>query len=113
MDPKVQKIAIFVNASPQRMEAFLRFQERFKLRLKLLQDVKTRWNSTLFMLLRFLRLKEPIMAWLEDATLMTIQDLIIEEEEWIQIRYVVQLTKPFALFGLTIGYCSPTIHKVF
>ncbi len=95
------------------MEVFLRFQERFKLRLSLFQDVKTRWNSTLFMLLRFLRLKEPITEWLEAVDFVTIQGLTIDDEEWIQIRYVIQLTKPFALFGLTIGYCSLTLHKVF
>lgn len=38
----------------------------------------------------------------------------MEEEEWQQIKYIAQLAKPFALYGLTVGgSTTPTIQKVF
>ncbi|KAI9778380.1 MAG: hypothetical protein M1816_004119 [Peltula sp. TS41687] len=112
---KVRKIAVHVNASPQRAEKFERIQQPFKLRLKLLQDVKTRWNSTLIMLIRFVRLEGPVTRWMEDEEdAADIIDLALEPEEWTQIKYIIQLTKPFALHGYTMGNSEfPTVQHVF
>ena len=104
-----------VNASPQRAEKFARIQQSFKLRLKLLQDVKTRWNSTLIMLIRFVRLEVPITRWMEDKEdAVDISDLVLEPEEWTQIKYIIQLTKRFALHGYTMSNSEfPTMQHVF
>lgn len=54
----------------------------------MLQDVKTRWNSTLYMLLRFLRLRDAITKWLDEDGAAAMGDFGMEEEEWTQIKYV-------------------------
>jgi hypothetical protein len=106
---------VHINASPQRTEKFQAIQERHKLRLKLLQDVKTRWNSTLIMLVRFVRLEKPIGEWMEHCEdSADVNDLALDEDEWTQVKYIIQLTKPFALYGYTLGACSsPTVQHVF
>ena len=97
------------------METFKRVQRDHKLDLKMLQDVKTRWNSTCLMLMRALRLQKAIQQWFDqEKETVAVQKLILEEHEWGQIRYIIQLTKPFALLGYLVGATSgPTIHMVF
>lgn len=53
---KIRELAVFVNASPQRREAFLDLQTK-EPRLIPIQDVRTRWNSTYLMLHRAKKLQ--------------------------------------------------------
>lgn len=78
--------------------------------LKLKQDVRTRWNSTLIMLERLVKLKEPL----------TVTMILVKEapsnltpEEWVIIEDIVPLLRPFN--SLTIELSAeqyPTISKV-
>lgn len=53
--------------------------------LKLKNYVSTRWNSTLYMLERLLKLKEPI-------TVTVVQ--LLSEEEWETVKEICQVLKP-------------------
>lgn len=78
--------------------------------LKLKQDVITRWNSTLFMIERLVKLKEPltiVIINLKDAP------FNLTNEEWLTIEDIIPLLKPFN--NLTVELSAeqyPTISKV-
>ena len=117
---KIRKIVKFIKNSTKNKELFENFQknstkdkelpENFQvneLREKVLQvslDVRTRWNSTLKMLLRSLELKEPINQFLtyyatpigqkEFKSLKTKLDKVTEKE-WAIIHGVCHLLKSF------------------
>jgi hypothetical protein len=61
--------------------------------LKLKQDVGTRWNSTLDMLLRFLHNKEPILSTL--AVLQLQDEFRVSAHEW---EIIENATKMLAVF---------------
>lgn len=64
----------------------------FETVLKLKQDIRTRWNSTFFMLERLIKLKEPltiVMITLKDAP------CHLNPDEWSIIEDVVPLLRPF------------------
>lgn len=78
--------------------------------LKLKQDVRTRWNSTYFMLERLVKLKEPIS--IVSITFKEVSDNL-NSEEWSIIEDILSLLKPF--HNLTVelsGEQYPTIAKV-
>ncbi|XP_050062434.1 E3 SUMO-protein ligase ZBED1-like [Aphis gossypii] len=78
--------------------------------LKLKQDIRTRWNSTFFMLERLIKLKEPItivMITLKEAP------SNLESQEWSIIEDMIPLLRPFN--NLTVELSAeqyPTISKV-
>lgn len=78
--------------------------------LKVKQDVCTRWNSTLFMLERLVKLKEPLTI-----SIMSIKEapINLNSDEWIIIEDVIPLLKPFE--NLTVELSAeqyPTIAKL-
>jgi hypothetical protein len=78
--------------------------------LKLKQDVRTRWNSTLIMLERLVKLKEPLTV-----TMISVKEAPsnLTLEEWVIIEDIVPLLGPFN--SLTIELSAeqyPTISKV-
>lgn len=78
--------------------------------LKLKQDVRTRWNSTLIMLERLVKLKEPLTV-----TMLSVKEAPsnLTPEEWVIIEDIVPLLRPFN--SLTIELSAeqyPTISKV-
>lgn len=79
--------------------------------LKLFQDVSTRWDSTCFMLIRALTLQESIEDFIETHG----PDwLALTKPEWQQIKYLVDLVRPFCNFTQVISRSTtPTIHHVF
>lgn len=78
--------------------------------LKLKQDIRTRWNSTFFMLERLIKLKEPltiVMITLKEAP------SNLESQEWSIIEDMIPLLRPFN--NLTVELSAeqyPTISKV-
>ncbi len=89
-----------MNESSQKIENFHKSQRNFELRLKMIQDVKTRWNFICLMLLRALRLQVFIKSYIsthknENTTLQT---LSLNNEEWTHVQYLVELLKSFAIF---------------
>ena len=62
---KVRNLAIYINASPQRRDDFWAEQSKdgTKDPLFLIQDVRTRWNSTFLMLERAIRIKPALDSY--------------------------------------------------
>ena len=78
----------------------------------LIQDVKTRWDFTCHMLIRVHMLQNTIDSWLSQNDQFIY--LTITSEEWKQVEYLIELTKPFAFFTALIGKSKgPMIHNVF
>ena len=79
--------------------------------VKLHQDVKTRWDSTSRMLIRAIRLEESINLFCQDEG----PDwLKFRKVDWDQVKYLADLTKPFAAFTQRIGQTrTPSIHHTF
>ncbi|KAJ5318395.1 hypothetical protein N7476_004815 [Penicillium atrosanguineum] len=107
---KVRNLAIYINASPQRRDAFSKLQTD-AIKLVPLQDVKTRWNSTFLMLRRAERLRSIFDPFCieYDRT-----DLMLDADEWRQIDYLLWITQPFFDFTLELSKTKDaTTHHVF
>lgn len=105
---------MFVNASPQRREVFDTIQQTHSKKgvLRLLQDVKTRWNSTCHMLIRARKLKDTIQEYTRTSNQR--KAFRLSEEEWLQVEYLIDLTKPFNFHTTMIGQLKgPTISHVY
>lgn len=86
----------------------------------MVQDVKTRWNSTCAMLVRAYRLRKAITQYCEqyyeyDKTHQRVlEKLTLSEEEWDHIAYLIEISKPFAIFGDRLCRASaPTLQHSF
>nr|XP_022910339.1 zinc finger BED domain-containing protein 1-like [Onthophagus taurus] len=83
---------------------------------KLIQAVRTRWNSTYYMLKRLVEQREAILSVLSDRTITSrIQagHLMLEEEEWITMEYCIAMLEPFELVTTLLSSESqPTISIV-
>ncbi|KAI2913801.1 hypothetical protein CBS147320_10459 [Aspergillus niger] len=107
---KIRSFATFVNASPQRRDAFLCLQSG-RTRLFPIHDVQTRWNSTFLMLRRARKLRNCIDKYCNDHDY---SQFSITDDGWRQIDYFLQLTKPFFQFTMALMKTKDvTIHSVF
>ncbi|KAF7174372.1 hypothetical protein CNMCM6106_008623 [Aspergillus hiratsukae] len=107
---KVRALAIFINASPQRREAFYDLQSEAP-KLVPIQDVKTRWNSTFLMLRRAKRL-QPIFG--QFCSQNGHDHLMLDQEEWRQIEYLLWITQPFFKFTTALSQTKDvTFHVIF
>ncbi|CEJ62588.1 hypothetical protein PMG11_11085 [Penicillium brasilianum] len=88
---KIRYLAIYVNASSQRRETFSNLQTK-DTKLMPIQDVKTRWNSTFLMLRRAKRLCAIFTPFCVEYDR---EDLLLNNEEWRQVDYLLCITKPF------------------
>ena len=77
----MRKIAVYVNASPKRAKIFKAVKEQFGQRLKMLQDVKTRWNFTCLMLMRALHLQKALEHWFYTKDNVCITKLTLQNQE--------------------------------
>lgn len=101
---------MFVNASPQRRDAFTSLQPVHE-RLFPIQDVQTRWNSTFLMLRRARKLRICFDRYCSDHDYTQFK---ISDVEWRQIDYLLQLTKPFFQFTMALMKTKDiTINSVF
>ena len=64
----------------------------------LIYDIKTRWNSTLNMLERALRLKDFTREWIKDYPSYT--PLWSTPSEWKQVEYILQVLEPIRFYTL-------------
>jgi hypothetical protein len=107
---KVRGLAVFVNASPQRREAFLALQTK-EPRLIPIQDVRTRWNSTFLMLNRARQLQSIFDQY---CTTHQYVQFKLDQEEWRQVEYLLLITKPFFDFTNVLSKTRDvTVHHVF
>jgi hypothetical protein len=107
---KIRYLAIYVNASPQRRETFNNLQTKDP-KLMPIQDVKTRWNSTFLMLRRAKRLRGIFGPFCAEYDR---KDLLLNDEEWRQIDYLLYITEPFFDYTTQLSKTrSVTAHYVF
>jgi hypothetical protein len=104
----MRQLVIAINVFFQRHDAFLiiqRSKER-KTSFNLIQNVKTRWNSTFCMMKRALCLKVNISNWLcqqtFDSNIHTkkrqredLRKLCMSEQEWKKVAYIIKLLRSF------------------
>lgn len=109
---KLRDIVIYINASPQRRAKFHQLQSRNR-PLNLLQDVATRWNSTLRMLLRARQLQKDITRYAEEYPHEGI--LILTDIEWKHVDYMIEILYPFYRLTNAVGTIlnGPSIFLVF
>lgn len=105
---KIRSAVNGIRGSPQRRRIFEKICERLSCKnLVLLADVKTRWNSTLDMLVR---LREMKAAFTETCS--TIPELIrfeLTEHEWLSIDLLIEMLQPFKDTTLLISKDRPTL----
>ncbi|XP_022823853.1 zinc finger BED domain-containing protein 4-like [Spodoptera litura] len=88
---KCKKISMHFNHSTIAQTQLHKIQDRLNQpNLKVFQDCVTRWNSTFYMLDRFLKVKDALSLYINDSEI----DLILPEE-WKIIECLVDLLKPF------------------
>lgn len=107
---QIRSLAIYINASPQRREAFYNLQKE-EPKLAPIQDVKTRWNSTFLMLRRAKRLQSIFDKFCKHYD----QDhFALGAEEWRQVEYLLWITQPFFKFTSLLSQTRDvSIHLVF
>lgn len=107
----MRELSKAVTASPMRLAQFKTLQQSPR-PVGLIQDVKTRWNSTFEMLLRARRLKSTIDQWINQDRKFT--PLSLNSEEWRQIDQAILFLKPFSDYTLDMSSASnATIHNAF
>jgi hypothetical protein len=72
--------------------------------LRLIQDVSTRWDSTLHMMLRAVLLQEAINKFTTEFTPANI--FSISTQEWKHITYLIDVTRQFSFWTSNIGRAS-------
>ncbi|KAJ6034170.1 hypothetical protein N7460_009987 [Penicillium canescens] len=107
---KVRGLAVFINGSPQRKEAFLNLKSN-RQKLVPIQDVCTRWNSTFLMLRRAKRLH---ITFDEYCLLHDQPNFALSAEGWRQIDYLLYILQPFFTFTTLVCQTKDSsIHLVF
>ncbi len=105
-----------MNESFQRIENFHKSQRNFELYLKMIQDIKTRWNFICLMLLKALCLQVFIKSYISthENENTTLQKLSLNNKEWTSVQYLVELLKSFAIFtDLLERNCELSINAIY
>nr|XP_036584617.1 transposase-like protein [Colletotrichum truncatum]KAF6794135.1 transposase-like protein [Colletotrichum truncatum] len=96
---KIRDLAVSLKLSSKKTQEFLDLQKSTRIGqrpLRLLRDVKTRWNSTTLMCLRARELKTTISAWVEKHSLQ--EQFSLVETDWEALDILLDITSPFLLF---------------
>lgn len=89
---KVRRIITHFKSSFTSAQKLRKIQEKIKKpHLRLIQDIVTRWNSSYYMIKRFLLMKDEIVIFLAENTL----DIIVNAHEWFIIEELIKLLGPF------------------
>lgn len=106
----MRSLAVFINASPQRRDAFSSLQLDGKTLLPI-QDVRTRWNSTFLMLRPAKRLQSTINEYCSKNEY---TQFTLDADEWRQIDYLIYLTQPFFDYTMALSRTKHvTVHEIF
>ncbi|CAB4401720.1 unnamed protein product [Rhizophagus irregularis] len=92
--PRLRRLIVKLRFSPQWKEKFARHCEFYsKSTTNLILDVRTRWNSTFFMLDRALNLRDPI----DDISLLEseLNKFLISNEEWNIVKELHRVLEKF------------------
>ncbi|CEJ54941.1 hypothetical protein PMG11_01227 [Penicillium brasilianum] len=107
---KIRGLAVFINTSPQRREAFMALQTK-ESPLIPIQDIQTRWNSSFMMLNRAKRLQPFYDQYCTDHQYLHFK---LDHEELRQIEYLLLLTKPFFDFTNMLSKTRDiTTHNIY
>lgn len=107
---KVKQIVSHFKKSYKSNEKLMSYQKNAGQEpLKLLQDVETRWNSSLYMLQRFVQLEDAVKATI---ALIDKELPLITQKEWIIIKHLCTILKPFEDATKNVSgesYCSASL----
>jgi hypothetical protein len=104
----MRQLVIAINVFFQRHDVFLVIQrsKEHRISFNLIQNVKTRWDNTFYMMKRALCLKMNISNWLNHQTFdfnihtkkkqrENLRKLCMSEQEWKEIAYMINLLRSF------------------
>lgn len=105
---KIRSAINGIRGSPQRRRQFEKICERLHTKnVVLIPDVKTRWNSTLDMLVR---LKELKTAYMEACNVIPeFSRFLLTENEWVNVNLLIEILQPFKDTTLLISKDRPTL----
>ena len=111
---QVRELCKAIVASPQRLAQFKELQHDTT-PMGLIQDVRTRWNSTFEMLTRALRLQVCIEQWISlPTTENKYSELWLSQQEWAQVQEATIFLKPLSDYTHAISTGQhATIHNAF
>ena len=112
---QIRELCKAIVASPQRLAQFKDLQKDTAAPIGLIQDVKTRWNSTYEMLGRALRLQSYIEQWVAlPTTENKYSELLMSQEEWTHIQEATIFLKPLSDYTQAVSTGQDaTIHNAF
>jgi hAT family C-terminal dimerisation region/Domain of unknown function (DUF4413) len=117
---KLRKIVVQIRGSPQRREVFRANCDLVGVKqLELIRDVDTRWNSTLDMISRALKLRQAI-----DSTLRSDRNfatLFLEDDDWKSLTHLNSFLEPFKEVTVfmssekfpSVSFCAMVYNTVF
>lgn len=124
---KIRAIFVAINSSSQQLELFKNIQDpkdrRYRYpvdnpsvnRVDLIQDVKTRWNSSYGMLERAWEMQDAITRFLDNARNKSRYERFrMQPTEWKHVEMLLDILQPYSQITTAIGATlSPTIHEIF
>jgi hypothetical protein len=122
---KIRSLVTAINSSPQRVQQFMDLQnpddrELFSSsshssqKVRLVQDVTTRWESSYEMVKTAWELKKTIRRWLIAYGQERFGNLSIQDSEWKKIEDILRILEPFAILTSLIGTTlQVSVHSVF
>ncbi|RYP31801.1 hypothetical protein DL768_011158 [Monosporascus sp. mg162] len=112
----VRWLATYLNLSTERQQRFRRIQTALKERgilniqrpLQAIRDVKTRWSSVVYMLVRARRLRPAIEDYIRREKMTGFE---MTETTWDIIDYLIDICKPFLLLTTLFGASKETNYS--
>jgi len=107
-------LAVLITLTPGRRNEFIDCQKaKVCIAVLPIMDVKRRWNSTLELLKRAIRLREFTREWLQNPKYAECWPLFTTQNEWTIVKYVMEVLRPFRYWTLWISKRhTVTLHHV-